>query len=426
MLLTGSPKSPVAIAFVTWMVDNVISPFQQSQGQLRPSMVPKYHATTAAFLTDLLAAARGGRWSKLGTDNGRLVTVPGGKTAFKTMRAALGAAGYLEELPGYVRTEEVFGRKQKRVARTSFRPSAKLLALAEEHGAGLSDFLVHFTLSKSVPPARTEVLTLVAKKPEAGSKPEHLPFPESDPRAKPIIEAMERLNAYLMEEGRVDGITFAGLRRSFSDADQEGFAYQRHGRYYSMPKANHYENMEGGKETRQKIVRIDGKPAREVDISASQLTILHGLRGVPFAPEGDPYAVPDVDREEVKQWLVIALGSSGASHGGNRLKKAKEAGLERYPFLRQLWRYGIDALDLQFHEAEIIRLAMEDLMEQGLGFLPVHDALLVAEGNEEAAAEAIRSAFHRYFTVTLGKEIAPVPRLKWDAQTEEERLPVAV
>ncbi|MDD3798292.1 MAG: hypothetical protein PHE36_03830 [Novosphingobium sp.] len=414
MPLKGGVKSPQAASLVAWIVDQIVVPFQKSQGQLRPTMVPKYRAATEAFLADLLTAARAGKWSKLATDNNHLVAVPGGKTAFTTMRKALGAAGYLEELPGYYYTETVFGRAKRRAARTSFRPSAKLLALAEEHGVGLGDFTTHFTLGRDAVPAPAEVLQLVATKPEDGSEAKRLPFPADDPRAQPIIEAMERLNAYLMAEGRVTGIVFTGLRRSYSNADQEAFDYQWHGRFYSMPEADPYERMVGGKETRQGAIRIDGKLAREVDISASHLTILHGLLGLPFDPSGDPYAVPRVDREWVKQWLVLALGSSGAANGGNRLKKAKEAGLERYPFLRQLWRYGIGPLDLQWHEAEIMRLAMEDLMERGLGFLPVHDALLVAQGNEEVAAEAIRSAFGRYFMESLGMEAAPVPILKWD------------
>lgn len=425
MLLAGTACTPEAAKLVSTIVDEVIVPYRQTQGQVRPSMVTQYREITQAFLADLLYAAAQGRWSTLSTDSGHLGTVPGGRTAFGTMRSALGAAGLLEELPGFFGTYEQFGHKRSKGHRTCFRPTEKLRAMATDLGIQLSDLEAirsvrrvasapPFTVRPSGPPAAAEVLQLIAKK-EPSDKPTRLPVPYDDVQAIQIITAMTSLNAFLLEDGRIGGITFGGLRRSFNNADQPGFAYQWHGRFYSMPKADRYENLEGGKTTRQQLVVIDGKPAREVDISASQLTVLHGILQIPFDPSCDPYDVGDaLDRELVKQWLVIALGSQGAAHGGNRLKKAKEAGLAKYPFLTELPRLGVGILDLQFHEAEILRLAMEHLMERGIGFLPVHDALLVAEGNEKVAVEAIDAAYHQYFTVNLRHPCAPVPRVKFD------------
>lgn len=413
MLLKGSPKSPEAIALVDWMVEEVIIPHRRTKGQCRPTMIDKYRAITRAFLADLFRAASEGRWSKLSTDNGHLAAVPGGRSAFGTMREALGASGYLEELRGYFMWEEHFGVREKVTHRTSFRPTLKLLSDAEGRGVGLEDFSRHFVRSEIVVSSPQDCLRLVATKPKEGLPGKRLPFPDDDPKADAIVAQMVRLNAFLLEEGRIEGIAFAGLRRSFNDADKPDFSYQWHGRYYSMPEADHYERLKGGCETRQRIIVIDGKAAREVDVSASQLTILHGLLGVPFDAESDPYKLPGVPREAVKSWLVVHVGAQGEKSGGNRLKKAKAAGLERYPFLHELAALGIGPLDLQYHEAEIISLAMGDLMSQGIGFLPVHDALLVAEGNEELAAEAFRSAYLRYFRDRLGKETAPVPILKW-------------
>lgn len=108
----------------------------------------------------------------------------------------------------------------------------------------------------------------------------------------------------------------------------------------------------------------------------------------------------------------MALGASDASKGGRRYAKVRTAGIARYPFLGDLPSLGIASLDLMYHEAEIIRLAMEDLMDNhGIGFLPVHDALMVAKGNETIAAEALGSAFTRYFRDILGKANPPVPRI---------------
>ena len=89
---------------------------------------------------------------------------------------------------------------------------------------------------------------------------------------------------------------------------------------------------------------------------------------------------------------------------------ARRAGLLRYPFLARLPELGISTLDLQFHEAEILRLAMEELMaEHGVGFLPMHDALIVPRSHAELAREAIRGGFRRYFQEVLGMPAAPLP-----------------
>ncbi|MXP15687.1 hypothetical protein GRI44_13105 [Altererythrobacter confluentis] len=412
MLLKGYLMSPEAKALMDVVLNTIIVPFRRTQGQFRPSMVPAYQAIIEAFLADLLRAAADGRWSKLSTDNEHLGTVPGGRTALGVMRSALGSQDYIEELPGYFRTEVSFGQKRKKHSRTCFRPTKKLIDLADELGVSLSSIRQHFVARPSAPPSRAEVLMLKAQPAIRGEKPKLLPLPKDDPRCSLIIQDLQELNAFLMHEGRIAGFTFAGLRRSFNNADHPDFSYQWHGRYYSMLGADRYEAFEGGKETRERLIIIDGLPSRELDISASHLTILHGLLGVPFDSAKDPYELDGVKRDTVKQWVVLALGSSGASNGGNPLLAAKRVGLKRYPFLSQLHGLGIGPLDLHYHEAEIIRLAMESLMKKGVGFLPVHDALLVADGNQGLAEEAIKEGFSRYFIHQLGMTSAPEPILK--------------
>jgi len=408
MLLKGGPSSAAGASLVGKIVDTVVAPYRAPKG---PVALAKYHAITGAFVSDLLFAARADRWSKLETNTNALTGLPGGATAFRTMREAMGAAGLLEELPGYTKTETVFGQVQVRSARTSFRPTPRLLEIAEEEGAGLARLADHFTLGELAVPGPRDVLEARAARLEKGQRPRKLDVDPTDPRASAIIAAMQRLNVHLMAPGRITGIAFAGLRRVFSNADQPGFAWQWHGRFYSMPGADGYEYMEGGAAARARVIRIDGAEVAPVDISASHLTILHGLLEVPFDPSSDLYRIPGVDREQVKEWLLFALGSSSASIGGPKYNRARAAALHRYPFLADLEELGHSTLDLQFHEAEILRLAMEDLAERGVGFLPVHDELMVAKGNLQMAEDALKRAFQRYFVGSLGKTAWPVPRL---------------
>lgn len=410
MLLKGHAVSDEAQDLVTHLIQAFLAPAKAAQGQLRPSTVANYRKALEAFLADLLRAPQADKWSMLATNTNAVRAYPGGEVAFKDMRKALQDAGLIEALRGYSKVVPMFGQEKRRSHRTCLRPTSTLLGIVETFGVGLDDLPRHFALKTSEAPARAAVLEARAEKVK-NKPPRCLPVDEKDPKAAAIIADLERLNAYLMAHGRIEGIVFAGLRRIFSNADLPGFNWQWLGRYYSMPGADRYENMRGGSTARAKVIKIDGEAVTEVDFSASHLTILHGLLELPFDPSEDPYALPGMDREKVKAWLTTALGASDPHIGGNRYKAVREAGLQRYPFLKDLTAYGIDSLALQFHEAEIMRLAMEDLMVNDIGFLPVHDALIVPASKREEAASAMRGAVPRYLIDHLGKNTAPEARI---------------
>jgi hypothetical protein len=149
----------------------------------------------------------------------------------------------------------------------------------------------------------------------------------------------------------------------------------------------------------------------EVDFSAAHLTILHGLLGLPFAPSVTSYDIPGCDREEVKRWIMMALGVSNPAIGGPRYAKVRREGVKRFPALANLAAHGISTHDLQFHEAEIMMMAMEDLQSQDVGFLPVHDALAVPRSKRAVAVAALEGAFERYFVQTLNFPAPPAPRI---------------
>ncbi|MBD8619306.1 hypothetical protein IFT67_10280 [Sphingomonas sp. CFBP 13728] len=274
MLLAGSPSSSGAKALISTIIDTIIVPARQGTVQLRPSMILRYREALGPFLADLFYSLKAGRWSKLRTNNGEMATYPGKATAFEAMRGAMGADGLLEELPGFFRDEERFGTDYQIAAMTSFRPTPKLIQMAEAHGVTLANLAAHFTVGKAPPPAPCDTIEARSSKATKGARAEPLPIDPEDLTARAITTEMDRLNAYLMEDGRIGGITFAGLRRIYSNADKPGFAWQWGGRFYPMPRGDNYILMSdggghgAGGRARAAVLRIDGEDVVEVDLSA--------------------------------------------------------------------------------------------------------------------------------------------------------------
>ena len=182
-------------------------------------------------------------------------------------------------------------------------------------------------------------------------------------------------------------------------------------------------------EDRQRIT-INGEPVAEVDVRASQLTVLLGITGHHHAPE-DAYAVPGIQRDVVKAWVIQTLGSGApvrtwspdTAGAKSRVRPAAvwEALRPRYGFLADLPGLvpasvldGIPAKARSVaagqwvvqREAAIIARAMSDLTAAGVPVLPVHDSLLVPARQIERASAALTAAFVELAGI--------VPRLKVD------------
>jgi len=404
MPLKGAVASTQADALVSFLINSAVVPLQGVKKRIGPAMLAKYRTALGAFLGDLLAAAAQGCWGQRKTNNAALSGCPGGRRAFSDMRAGLCAQGYLDELPGYIRLEELERGQEvdNPYGATCFRPTRALLSLTSAHGITLEGLMDHFATSRPVAGDMSPCVEARGAKPKKASKaakPVLLPIRPDDAAGQANIRRMEAINAHLTQPGRVDGILFGGLRRVFNDADRKGFAWQWGGRFYSMPNWTAYENLKGKTAARCKRIRLDGHAVAEVDISAAHLTILHGLLGAPFDPDRDPYDLPGFDRgKEVKLWTKKALGACGPFRGEKQLWGVREAMLSRYPVLDGLEAQGITALDLQYHESEIILAAMEELRERhGVAALPIHDGLIVPVQAQDLAQGVLVESFQRYF-----------------------------
>jgi hypothetical protein len=158
---------------------------------------------------------------------------------------------------------------------------------------------------------------------------------------------------------------------------------------------------------------IDGKAVVELDLTASHLTILHALHGLPFDPSRDPYFIKGIPRAVVKKWVTMTLGHrrlhrswpKGAKDdldrvmGGSVAKafpigKTREAILARLPLLVDWAESPFDWGDLQYVESKVMMETVETLaFTHGVPCLPVHDSIIVPVDHQELAAQVLSDRF---------------------------------
>ena len=104
----------------------------------------------------------------------------------------------------------------------------------------------------------------------------------------------------------LEGGSFSGYRRLFSNGDIDGFDFQWGGRLYGVGDYS-YQNI---KKTERQKMNIGGEEVVEIDINASYLTILHGIAGHPLPNRDDLYAIGGYNRTIVKAWITT-IGHHG-------------------------------------------------------------------------------------------------------------------
>ncbi|BDW83720.1 hypothetical protein MACH24_31580 [Erythrobacter sp. Dej080120_24] len=338
---------------------------------------------------------------------------------FINVRDALRAAGLLLVSTGKPRWHPAFDNFLVRGGdATTYKLTDTAISLAVSFGISSADWSVHWRRTGEQPiKTVVDVPRLVLRKKSgrvAGKKKdvEDWPFSPDEPKVRSILTGIDQLNDFLAEQA-VDGFAFLGLRRIFNNGDQADFDWNKGGRYYSLPGGHLYEAW--GADKRRATIRLNGEAVEEVDLRASHLTLVHALQQRPFDPHDDPYAIPGWPRAVVKAWVSQAIGASNPRP--RQWSKAAQADYEaerpgrflsdefpiseigasvtsRHPLLVDLKTCGFGTLDLQYHEAEILRLAMEDLMlKRGIAVLPMHDAIIAPRSKLGEARDALLQAF---------------------------------
>jgi hypothetical protein len=338
---------------------------------------------------------------------------------FLSLQQALRDLGLIEHRAGVDHWVDGFdGGPQGLVSRrwaSRFRPTAKLIGLAAEHGINLENVLDHFDYGLPKQPLQKRA----ASKREAGRKVQGriMKF-EPDDLSRKLEADVRELNEFLAKQEFGGGCVHRGYLRIFQNGDDPHFNWDQGGRLYSQPANTNYQQQSGAKRLE---MTINGAPVVEIDLRASYLTIFHAWHGVQFDTDKDPYAIPGLGaeaRDIVKLWVAATFGSSTPlrkwpsdllkdyeeEHGcpldrkQYTVAKLREKIVAHHPILDR-WGQPLDGrvrtwADLMFDESRVIVDAMMWLMRnKDVPSLAVHDSLIVPQEHEELSAMAIRSVY---------------------------------
>jgi hypothetical protein len=419
MSLDGLASSESAIALVI----EVSQRLHEHRGTGKRALPSKpFKSAVACILCDLIRTAAGSaaEWGYRSMDANSLTGTPVSHRTVAPAFAAMTALGLVDHRPGYrMRGSESFGARASR-----YRAAPKLLELAWTFGISPERWHEHFAIPEIKPVVIESPLLLRTAKRRIGGRvadAQDMAIDPADARANALRDRMTRINQFMV------GHTFAPLkhrafRRTFAMGDQPGFSWNKGGRISSIGQ----DTYQGAKKARRAEMTIDGHVTVEIDVVASHLTILHGLRGVPFDRSRDPYEIDGIPRDVVKAWVTMTLGHNGfhrAWTAGTRRKLApaidgelqaihpirevRQRVSELYPILNDWPSCHIRWADLQFAESAIVMRAMEDLaFNHNAVCLPVHDSIIIPLSQRALAVDVMERSFVA--------ELGILPRLKWN------------
>jgi hypothetical protein len=313
-------------------------------------------------------------------------------------------------------------------------PTAELLCTAATHGVTADTTVQHFTAPPPIRPPMVRAPVVVTSLKQTtgyrtgqGTK-QQLSAAPLGPELERLRREVEEVNA-LAAQTDVAGCLPPRWKRVFTVNSLLG------GRWIAVGKEGVYQTM--SEDERPARITIDGQPVAELDVSACQLSIVHGLLRLPL-PDGDLYAIGDYPRDVVKSWITSTLGKGSAVTRWSRKdpkaftrnsaydpKAVGTAVYRQYPFLRTPAQAlagpaGLDRMariakpeTLLTHrlmniEAEAMTLAMRALRNDWLTLaLPLHDGLLVQRSAASEAEDTLRWAFQSVAGVRVRVTVDP-------------------
>jgi hypothetical protein len=298
--------SPAARALVHRLFDEIEEHARQQASQAGkrtyrrgPEARAELLAVVEGFIGDLLIHAAQSRLSHHPVRTHAFQRLPVGYRAFHKVRRTMEAFDYIEALVGFAWLADGWSEDDGNPGvvgyeATRFRPTARLLALAEGMGIRLPRVLAHF---RAMPPTETLAETdLVQVRTPARIVPR--------PGRRPLKLRGERVESFDLDD-ELQRLHLAWLRRRAADmnalADQHRITYgpaddpvalrpqwyrvfthrepmefDLHGRWYAV--GGDYQNLpRADAEWGRASLRIDGEPVVEVDACASQLCLLAAL-----------------------------------------------------------------------------------------------------------------------------------------------------
>jgi hypothetical protein len=411
MGLMCPPASPEAKALVANII-NIIEQSEQRQRARTAEHNAAFRSAVGLIVGDLLIAMEMKEygWSYHGLSPAAFDDRPVGYKTFKPIVETMEAVGLI----GISKGRNIKAPQFNEGAATSyypgfasrFRPTQVLVSMARASGVGQRQAREHFIhqLPKKVIEVRTKSAMAFGRK--ATGKRMKLEHTE---KSRAMEADGKSLNKFLAGF-ELEGGSFSGYRRLFSNGNIEGFDFQWGGRLYGVGDDS-YQTV---KKTERQKMTIGGEEVVEIDINASYLTILHGMAGYPRPNRDDLYAISGYNRTIVKAWITATIGHHGfhTKWPDNAIKEIKAAGIERpkkmtvtslqpvildhFPMLAEWPSQKVTWADLMFTESEIIIGTMLELMHSyGIPCFSVHDSVIVRKSDQKIAMETLKDQFFR-------------------------------
>jgi hypothetical protein len=385
--LDQRPLSDSAKALADHLADEITTREIAAGNRSRKRSEKQQHqlAEAVARLTaDLLTAAqqRHTRWSYALLDSGRYSGAEVPYRPFKAAYDGLQRLGHIQVLAGYFQRDPDFPTGNA----ARLRGTDVFFDHCAAYGLTPDNTDAHFY--RGLPSDPLVLKRASARKDGRKVGGRRMRKQKSD-TAQRLRRDLQEINSFL-DGIHLEGGKHAGYRRIFNEGDRPGFNWDKGGRLYSVGDDN-YQRM---KKRDRLQMRLDGEPVAEIDVKASYLTILYALHGQQLDFQRDPYDVPGVEREVVKQWVTMTLGfdrfhkrwppeaKRDLEKDVGRLRftapKVQERVLERHPILANWPEQKTSCFDLMFMESEaVVNTILRLKREHGVPCLSVHDSIVV-------------------------------------------------
>jgi len=292
---------------------------------------------------------------------------------------------------------------------TRFKATDALLSVCKDSGFELTATKKHFKRRPILRELRLKGMSSRFEGLKISGRP--MQFGQTDVTVA-ITNRLSEVNSFLVDQS-YQGMDFYGLRRIFNEGDHPSFNWNLGGRLYGVGEDS-YQLL---KKAQRLNIKINKEAVVELDINASYLRILHGLRGFPLPQSKDIYAIEGIDRALVKAWVSSTLGHTSfhRSWSPGVFAEFKKAGviigknmsypglkpqvLAHFPVLNDWPDCGIRWSSLMYEESEAMMAAIESLRSMGVVALPVHDSLIVPKSKGLLAERVMRETFEARFDV---------------------------
>jgi hypothetical protein len=399
----------------------------------------KLTLATGAFLADLLTAKGAWVYRSLKKDG---FTGSVGARAFLPLQQAMRELGLAEHHDGvvshWVRLDESGPTLANRRWASRYRPTEKLISLANEHGISLENALDHFDYGLPKQPLQKRAASTRDEGRKVRGR--NIKFEHTDLSQKLEADVRE-LNEFLAKQSFGGGCIHRGYVRIFHNGDASHFDWDQGGRLYSQPANTNYQQQSGEKRLK---MTINGSPVVEIDLRASYLTIFHAWHGMQLDQDKDPYVIPELGseaRDIVKLWVAATFGNTALlrkwpsdllknyekDHGHPldrkryTVTKLRDKITAHHPILER-WGHAINGrvrtwADLMFAESQVIVGTMVALMKmRAIPSLAVHDSLIVPQEDADLTCQVLKSSYSYH--------LRAVPLIKVNRPLESPPIPL--